>query len=421
MSHLNVKTMLNVKEKFKGFVFKSSKLILNNGERRIEVAVRPRKGSQGRCSQCGIEGSTYDHQPLREFLYVPLWGIAVYLLYAMRRIDCKICNGIKVESVPWSNGKSPITISMMWYLSELAKLMSWSTVGNITNTTWHQIYTSVSYVVDWGRERINLDGITALGIDEIFWGKSRCATVIYQIDNHRKRLLYIVENRTLESINKFFDWFGEARSLKIKFICTDMWKAFLNAVKNKAPNALNILDRFHIVKKLNEGIDKVRNQEVKELKKKGKTIELKNSRWALLKRVENLTEKQSAKLKDLLACNLKTIKAYLLKEEFDYFWQYNSSTWAGKFLKSWITKVMRSKIEPMKSVAKTIRNHEALILNWFEAKGQLHLGAVEGLNNKLKSSIRSSYGIKTFKILEVMLYHRLGDLPVSEDAHKFFN
>lgn len=200
-----------------------------------------------------------------------------------------------------------------------------------------------------------------------------------------------------------------------------MWKAFLNAVKNKAPNALNILDRFHIVKKLNEGIDKVRNQEVKELKKKGKTIELKNSRWALLKRVENLTEKQSAKLKDLLACNLKTIKAYLLKEEFDYFWQYSSSTWAGKFLKSWITKVMRSKIEPMKSVAKTIRNHEALILNWFEAKGQLHLGAVEGLNNKLKSSIRSSYGIKTFKILEVMLYHRLGDLPVSEDAHKFFN
>ena len=141
----------------------------------------------------------------------------------------------------------------------------------------------------------------------------------------------------------------------------------------------------------------------------------------MLKRVENLTEKQSARLKELLECNLKTIKAYLLKEEFDYFWQYSSSTWAAKFLKIWTTKVMRSKIEPMKSVAKTIRNHEDLILNWFEAKGQLHLGAVEGLNNKLKSSIRNSYGIKSFKILEVMLFHRLGDLPVSEDAHKFFN
>jgi transposase len=158
-----------------------------------------------------------------------------------------------------------------------------------------------------------------------------------------------------------------------------------------------------------------------ELKKKGKDVILKHSRWALLKRVENLTDTQSTKLKELLECNLKTIKAYLLKEEFDYFWEYSSSTWAAKFLKSWITKVMRSKIEPMKSVAKTIRNHEDLIMNWFEAKGQLHLGAVEGLNNKLKSSIRNSYGIKSFKILEIMLFHRLGNLPVSKDAHKFFN
>jgi transposase len=421
MSHLNIKTLLNVKEKFKGFVFKNTRLIEKNNTRRIEVDVVARKGSKGQCSQCGAEGATYDHLPQREFLYVPLWGITVYLLYCMRRINCKNCDSLKAESVPWSDGKSPITISMMWYLSELAKILSWAAVAKLTKTTWHHIYTSVTHTVAWGSKRVNLDGITALGIDEIFWGKGKCATVIYQIDNHRKRLLYIAEKRTKESINGFFDWFGEERSSKIKFICTDMWKNFLNVVKDRAPNALNILDRFHIVKKINEAIDKVRNLESKELKKKGKDIELKNSRWALLKRVENLTEKQSAKLKELLACNLKTIKAYLLKEEFDYFWQYSSATWASKFLKIWTTKVMRSKIEPMKAVAKTIRNHEDLILNWFEAKGQLHLGAVEGLNNKLKSSIRNSYGIKTFKILEVMLYHRLGDLPVSEDAHKFFN
>jgi transposase len=421
MSHLNIKTLLNVKEKFKGFVFKNTRLIEKNNMRRIEVDVVARKGSKGQCAQCGSDGPTYDHLPQREFLYVPLWGITVYLLYCMRRINCKNCDSLKTESVPWSDGKSPITISMMWYLSELAKILSWAGVAKLTKTTWHHIYTSVAHTVGWGRERVNLDGITALGIDEVFWGKGKCATVVYQIDNHRKRLLYIVEKRTKESINGFFDWFSKERSSQIKFICTDMWKNFLNVVKDRAPNALNILDRFHIVKKINEAIDKVRNLEAKELKKKGKDIVLKNSRWTLLKRVENLTEKQSAKLKELLACNLKTIKAYLLKEEFDYFWQYSSATWASKFLKCWTTKVMRSKIEPMKAVAKTIRNHECLILNWFEAKGQLHLGAVEGLNNKLKSSIRNSYGIKTFKILEVMLYHRLGDLPVTEDAHKFFN
>ena len=183
---------------------------------------------------------------------------------------------------------------------------------------------------------------------------------------------------------------------------------------------MNILDRFHIVKKINEAIDKVRNEETKSLKSKGKDVELKNSRWALLKREENLTENQATKLNDLLQLNLRTVRAYLLKEEFDYFWQYTSKTWASKFLKVWTTKVMRSRLESMKKVAQTIRNHEPLIMNWFKAKGELHLGTVEGLNNRLKSCIRNSYGVKTFKILEIMLYHKLGDLPVSEEAHKFF-
>lgn len=420
MAHLNLKTLLNFKEKYNGFVFRHSKLVEVDGYSRIEVTVDPRKGSQGRCSGCGKHGPNYDHLKMREFTHVPFWGLTVIFLYSMRRIQCSQC-GVKVESVPWSDGKSSITISMMWYLSEWAKLLSWKTVGEKLKVSWYHVYTSVAYAVEWGRERLDLSGIRALGIDEVFWGKGKCASVFYQIDNHRKRLLFIAEKRTKETVNSFFDWFGNEQSVKIEFVCTDMWKNFLTVVKERIPNAVNILDRFHIVKKLNEAIDKVRNLETKSMKKKGKAVELKNSRWALLKRVENLTAAQAVKLKDLLACNLRTVKAYLLKEEFDYFWQYNSPTWAAKFLKIWTTKVMRSRIEPMKVVAKTIRNHEQLILNWFEAKGQLHLGAVEGLNNKLKSSIRNSYGIKTFKILEVMLYHRLGDLPVSEVTHRFFN
>ena len=94
----------------------------------------------------------------------------------------------------------------------------------------------------------------------------------------------------------------------------------------------------------------------------------KKSRWCLLKRKENLTEKQASKLKDLLTYNLKSIKAYLLKEELNLFWEYTSPFWAGKFLDLWCTKVMRSKIEPMKKIAKSLRKHKPLILNWFRAK-----------------------------------------------------
>ena len=171
---------------------------------------------------------------------------------------------------------------------------------------------------------------------------------------------------------------------------------------------------------MSEAIDKVRAVETRDLAAKGKEVILKHSRWCVLKNPENLTDNQKVKLKDLLACNLKTIRAYLLKEDFQSFWDYKSATWAGKFLDQWCTQAMRSQLEPMKKVAKTIRSHKDLILNWFEAKNQISLGAVEGQNNKAKVVIRKSYGFKTAEILQISLYHKLGKLPVPELAHKYF-
>jgi len=199
-----------------------------------------------------------------------------------------------------------------------------------------------------------------------------------------------------------------------------MWKPYLKLIALRAQNALNILDRFHIAQKLTDAIDEVRAAETKELMRKGKPVILRHSRWCFLKNPKNLTDNQKVKLKDLLKCNLKTIRAYLLKEDFQDFWTYTSPAWAGKFLDQWCTQVMRSKLEPMKKVAKTIRAHRQLILNWFEAKNVISLGAVEGQNNKAKVVIRKSYGFKTSDMLKIALYHKLGKLPVPELAHEYF-
>jgi len=132
-----------------------------------------------------------------------------------------------------------------------------------------------------------------------------------------------------------------------------------------------------------------------------------------------LTEKQEAKLKDLLKYNLKSVRAYLLKEDFDGFWKYVSPAWAEKYLKRWCTRVMRSKIEPMKKVAKTFRRHTELILNWFVAKKVFSSGIVEGLNNKVKVTTRKSYGFRTYECIEIALYHVLGNLPDPPSTHRF--
>jgi len=157
------------------------------------------------------------------------------------------------------------------------------------------------------------------------------------------------------------------------------------------------------------------------MKEEGYEPLLTKSRWLLLKRKEKLTESQEIRLKDLVQYNLRSIRGYLLKEDFQQFWDYVSPAWAGKFLDKWIKKVMLSKIDPMKREARTIRKHRGLILNYFRAKKAYSSGIVEGLNNKVKLTTRKSYGFKTFKAIEIALYHNPGKLPEPPlMTHKFF-
>ena len=174
------------------------------------------------------------------------------------------------------------------------------------------------------------------------------------------------------------------------------------------------------MQKMSKAIDKVRAGEARQMKADGYEEVLKHSRWCFLKRPENLTDKQTVKLTELLKYNLKSVRAYLLKEDFQRFWEYVSPVWAATFLDEWCARTMRSKIEPMKDIAKTLRNHRELILNWFRAKGAISAGIVEGLNNKVKLTTRKSYGFRTYEAIETALYHNLGDLPEPNFPHKFW-
>ena len=147
---------------------------------------------------------------------------------------------------------------------------------------------------------------------------------------------------------------------------------------------------------------------------------LKKSRWCVLKRKQNLTPQQKFRLRDLLRYNLETVRAYLFKEDFQQFWEYNSPTWAAMFLDFWCYQTMRSRIEPMKKMARTLRTHRALLLNYFKTRKQFSSGVIEGLNNKAKVTMRRSYGFRTFRILELALYPSLGKLPEPELTHEFF-
>jgi hypothetical protein len=108
-------------------------------------------------------------------------------------------------------------------------------------------------------------------------------------------------------------------------------------------------------------------------------------------------------------------------ETFQPFWGYRSTTWAGYFLSVWTERALRSRLEPMKKVARMLRSHEDLLMNWFKAKSEISSGAVEGLNNRIRVVTRRSYGFRSYKAMEIALYHKLARLPEpNESAHNFF-
>jgi transposase len=416
---LLLKTILNSVEKHKSFVYKESRLKIAPEGLRILVRIAPRRNSHPICSGCGEAGPGYDQLKERKFQYVPLWGIAVFFLYRLRRVDCKRC-GVKVERIPWSKGKSRLTNSYKFFLADWAKRLSWHETARVFHTSWETVFRAVRTVVRWGLEHRDLRGIKAIGVDEIQYRRGhKYLTLVYQIDGSAKRLLYIAKGRTKASLRGFFKILTKAQKASIEFVASDMCRAYVTVIRQQLKQAIHVLDRFHIVKMIHTALDKVRAAEVRQLKAEGYEPVLTNARWSILKRRENLTEKQTVKLKEILRYNLKTVRSLLMKEDFNRFWEYRSVGCARRFLNEWCTRALRSKIEPMKKVARSLRRHEGLILNWFRAQGTISSGAVEGLNNKLKVVTKKAYGFRTFNAAEIALYHTLGNLPVPETTHRF--
>lgn len=416
---MQLKTILNRVHKFKSFVYGRIVWLDTGINLALLVEILPRANSKPICSGCREIGPGYDTLPVRMFEFVPFWNIAVFFAYALRRVNCPRC-GVKVESVPWADGKNTLTRTYMQFLAAWAKRLSWNETAVAFRTTWEKVFRSVEWVVQWGLGHRDMSNVESIGVDEVLWQRGhKYLTVVYQIDNGCKRLLWVGKDRTIKTLLRFFRSFGKERSARLRFVCSDMWKPYLKVIAKKASKAIHVLDRFHIAMHMNKAIDEVRAKEARELKAKGLVPILTHSRWCLLKRPENLTARQEVRLSDLLRYNLKAVRSYLLKEDFQFFWDYVSPFWAGEFLDLWCKRVMRSRIEPMKKVARMLRSRRELLLNWFRAKKAISSGVMEGFNNRLKLTTRKSYGFRTFRVAEIALYHTLGALPEPEWTHKF--
>ena len=319
-------TFVNSLMNFKGFVFDN--VFLADRNQTLVIGIRPHKRSRPVFSSCSHKGPVYDHLKARLFQHVPLWNVAVLFEYAMRRVDCKRC-GVTVERVPWAQGKQRMTNDFRHFLSTWARRLTWSEVASCFHTSWNTVYRAVRSTVNWGLENRDLGEIRAIGVDEIHIRKGQnYMTLVYQIDKGARRLLAIRPGREIKTLLLCLRDIGPRARTSIQFVCSDMWKAYLTVIGRRLPKAIHVLDKFHIVAHLHKAVDEVRREESARLIKDGYEPILKKSKYCLLKRPENLKPNQEVKLKELLQYNLKSVRAYLLKESFRFLWEYESIRWA---------------------------------------------------------------------------------------------
>jgi len=419
---LKLSTLLNATQPLGGFVYEHTRLLSAPGELLIDVDVRAHKQRAAKCEICECAAPGYDHLKLREWRGIPILGITVLIRYAPRRVTCPQ-HGVIVEYMPWNVGKHTMTVPMMVFLAQWAKRLSIQEVGSVFRVGWHGVFQALEWVVCWGLKNRTLTGITGIGIDELHWKRGQrnkaYVTLIYQVDKCQRRLLGIVRGHAQRDLRRGLRRLGTDALDSVRYVCSDMWKAFLKVIPEWFPRAVHMIDRFHVTQLINQAVDKVRRCDMAAMKGRPQAKRIKGLRWTILRRFSRVRGRARQALTRMMSARLATGRAWQLKEAFHHFWTYNSTRCARDFLRAWITRAKRSRIPSLCKFAKTLQRHEPMLLNWIQARNEIMTGAVEGLNNKCRVVTRRAYGYRSFKVLEVMLYHTLGKLPMPELTHRF--
>ena len=281
-----------------------------------------------RCGQCDQRGHYRDTWRVRRFRHVPLWGIPVTLVYAPRRVQCRRCEGVHMEVLPWAVGQQRFTRALLVTIATWARVLPWQQVATLFGCAWGTVERAVEAAVAYGLAHRDLTGVTHIGIDEISRKKGHVyVTNVY--DLARKRLLWSGEGRSQATLEAFFDDLGPERTAALEGICCDMWQPYIDVVRVRASQAVLVFDKFHIVSHIMKAVDQVRRDEIREKGAAHKAL-MHKTRFIWLKNPWNLTETQHRRLGELERLNLKINRAYLLKETFTHFWSYQRAGWAKR-------------------------------------------------------------------------------------------
>lgn len=348
----------------------------------------------------------------REWRDLSMRKLALRLRYRPRRVRCPRC-GVRVEDFPWAEPWARTTKTLSNAVAVLARELSWQGTARQYGLNWKSVATIVKRTVAYGLKHRRRPPVHEIGIDEVSRRKGQVyLTVVYDLE--RRVLLWVGDDRTEEAVRPFFtEELGPRRCRSLRTVCMDMWAPYAKLVRQYAVNAQLLFDRFHIVKHLNEAVDAARRELWRQLTTKER-VDFKGTRWLLLKNPWNLTDHQKERLSTLVRWNAPLVRAWYLKESFQLFWGYKQPARAKQHLEKWMKAAMRSRLEPFKKFVRMLRSHLDGVLAW--TRTRLSNGAVEGMNNKIKSISHRSFGFRSAANFIAAIYHCCARLPLPVEA-----
>lgn len=387
-----------------------NKFEFTNYDKELHLYVRPHKcGAE--CPECGRRCEI-----VREMEEERVWrdlvvsGTSIYFHFRPREINC-VTHGRSQEKIAWSETYGRVSYRLEYLVLAYSQIMTQKAAARALNIPKSTFSNILHRSIERTRSGHRIRGLKSIGIDEISYCKGKkYATVVYDMD--KGCVVWTSKGKGRETIDAFFDnKLSEYQRNQIQYASCDMAKTYIGAIKEYCKNAILVIDKFHVVKALNEAVDEVRKEEWRSVQGDHKKF-LKGLRWLLFKHSNNRTKSNTRLLNQLRKSNRRIHRAWILKDEFEHFWEYLYQGSAEKFIRGWIRSVRRSRLEPLKEFVNTLVNHLDNIITYIGTG--ISNAIAEGINRVIRQVKNRASGYRSFHAFTNMIYLVVGDLNIPE-------
>jgi transposase len=383
------------------------KVALDLKKNRVDVWVKEVKGVPWRCPFCREAGPLYDHAQERSWRHLDTCQCQTFIHCRLPRVDCPV-HGPQQVPAPWAEPGSRFTLAFEGRAIDTLQECNITGSRRLLQAGWKEVWRLLERAVQRGLRRKERRIPEVLSIDEKSFAKRhKYETLI--CDLQKGTVEYVVDDRTQESLEDYYSLFTEEECRSVKAVAMDMWEPYILATREWLPQADIVFDRFHVVRQVTEAVDKVRRQEHKLLKEQGDET-LKGTRHLWLSNHENIPEWRQEEFSDLRRVELKTGRAWALKESLRPFWDYTYPKWAERFFSQWYYWATHSRLAPMVKAAKTLKQHLPNILTYF--KHRITNAVAEGLNSKIQKVKHMACGFRNREHYKMAIYFHCGGLDL---------